>query len=75
MVNVSHSMVEIRNRLVRNTITSMRSLTASIEDREPSARELEVMAKALVEKYPLLKYNKALNPDNPHVCILIFLGV
>ena len=44
---------ELRNRLVRNTWSNMRTACQNLRNpREPTAKEFEDMAKALVEKYP-----------------------
>lgn len=44
---------ELRNRLVRNTVSNMRTACQNLATpREPTNNEMEDMAKALVKKYP-----------------------
>ena len=44
---------ELRNQLVRNTWSNMRTACQNLRSpREPTAKEFDDMAKALIEKYP-----------------------
>ena len=52
---------ELRCRLIRNTVTSMIAITRATGDdfQYPCSRELTVMAKRLIEYYPMLRDRSA----------------